>query len=232
MSKDIYNQMETTETPGQLELNEILYNCTECSSPIEILSINDNNIEFKCINNNHTRKMLIKEYLDKMKEYNDKSINNDKCKIHVNNKYDCYCLDCKIHLCKECLKLGKHSYHYKIYLIEIFPNNDSLNKIRGMIEDNKRKIKNLNRTKIKTEKKLNDILEKNINKIRETANKMMEKNSENKNKELEINNRNYREEMEKLKKEYENKVKALKLNYNININNIKNKYSLLTKKIN
>ena len=69
MSKDIYNQMETMESSEQLELNEINYNCTECSSPIEILSIKDNNIEFKCINNNHNIKISIKEYINKMKEY-------------------------------------------------------------------------------------------------------------------------------------------------------------------
>ena len=111
MSKDIYNQMETMESSEQLELNEINYNCTECSSPIEILSINDNNIEFKCINNNHKRKLSMKEYLNKMKKFNNKEINNDKCQIH-NLPYECYCLGCKIHLCKDCLKTRNHLNHF------------------------------------------------------------------------------------------------------------------------
>ena len=44
------------------------YNCTECSSAIEILSINENecSIEFQCINNNHKIKMLINEYINKI----------------------------------------------------------------------------------------------------------------------------------------------------------------------
>ena len=37
---------------------EIHYNCDECSSPIEIISIkeNENTIEFKCAKNNHQKK--------------------------------------------------------------------------------------------------------------------------------------------------------------------------------
>ena len=56
------NDMETPETPEVFKLNEIYYNCSECSSSVEILSINEkeSNIEFKCINNNHKIKMLIK----------------------------------------------------------------------------------------------------------------------------------------------------------------------------
>ena len=173
-----------------LEKDKIYFNCSDCSSTIEIISLNEDIIEFKC-DNEHNKKMEINNYLDDMKKFNDINLNNKICNKHK-EEYLAYCFDCKIHLCKECLKSGKHSYHYKIYLIEIFPNNDSLIKIRGMIEDNKRKIKKLNKKKIKTEKKLNDILEKNIKKIRETANKKMEKNNKIKNKELESNNRNYK----------------------------------------
>ena len=133
-----------------LEKNKIYYNCSDCSSTIKILSLDEDNIEFKC-DNEHNKKMKITNYLDDMKKFNDIKLNNKICNEHK-EEYLAYCFDCKIHLCKECLKSGKHSYHYKIYLIEIFPNNDSLNKIRGMIEDNKRKIKNLNKKKIKTEK--------------------------------------------------------------------------------
>ena len=108
MSKKNDYIMETSESSEQLQLNEIYYNCTKCSSSIEILSINEIEciIEFKCINNNHKEKMPIKEYIDKMKDFNDKNINDDICIIedHKKNKYECYCFDCNKHLCKECLK--------------------------------------------------------------------------------------------------------------------------------
>ena len=97
--------METSDTSEQ-SINEIYYNCTECSSPIEILSIDENEctIEFQCINNNHKKKMLINEYLSEMKKFNNNEINIDICITH-NLKYECYCLDCNVHLCKECLQL-------------------------------------------------------------------------------------------------------------------------------
>ena len=58
--------METKEL--EQKQNEIFYNCIECSSAIEILSINENecSIEFQCINNNHKIKMLINEYINKI----------------------------------------------------------------------------------------------------------------------------------------------------------------------
>ena len=109
--------METNEP--ELIQEELLYNCTECSSAIEILSINEDEctIEFQCINNKHKKKMPIKEYLNKMKNYNDSNINNDICNIH-NLKYECYCIDCNAHLCKECLKSRNHFNHFKNNIIE------------------------------------------------------------------------------------------------------------------
>ena len=65
--------MEQNEFFQQLQLKEIFYNCTECSSPIEILSINEIDIEFKCIKNNHNKKISIKEYIEKMKHFNDEN---------------------------------------------------------------------------------------------------------------------------------------------------------------
>ena len=51
----------------QIEEN-IGYNCAECSSLIEILSIDENNLEFKCMNNNnHNNKLKIYSYIEKMK---------------------------------------------------------------------------------------------------------------------------------------------------------------------
>ena len=49
-----------------LQSNNMYYNCSECPSIIEIISINENNIEYKC-NNNHNNNIEIKEYLKNMK---------------------------------------------------------------------------------------------------------------------------------------------------------------------
>ena len=99
-----------SETPSEeIKLNEIYYNCNECSSPIEILYINEkaNIIEFKCINNNHQKKISIKEYINKMKKFNNKNLNDEVCiQDNHNKKYEFFCLDCKKHLCKE----NKRSY--------------------------------------------------------------------------------------------------------------------------
>ena len=130
MSKENDYIMETRELSEQIILNEINYNCTECSSPIEIFSINEIEftLEFKCINNNHKAKMPIKEYIDKMKDFNDKNNNKDICiiKDHNQNIFECYCFDCKKHLCKECLKTRNHIGHNKTNIIEIQPNHKEI----------------------------------------------------------------------------------------------------------
>ena len=64
-----------------LELKNCLCNCSECSSNIEILSLDENKIKFIC-NNKHNIDIPIKEYLKKMKNYNDIKLNDDKCDKH------------------------------------------------------------------------------------------------------------------------------------------------------
>ena len=56
-----------TPIPEEKELNNLYYNCSDCPSLIEILSINENDniIKFKCVKN-HSKKMLIKDYLEKI----------------------------------------------------------------------------------------------------------------------------------------------------------------------
>ena len=73
------------EAPITKSKDNICYNCTECSSIIEILEINKDIIKFKCLKNKHEKVMEINEYLEKMKKYNDIKVNNDKCNIHNNN---------------------------------------------------------------------------------------------------------------------------------------------------
>ena len=72
---------ETCESLGEInKLNEMKYNCSKCSSPIEILSIDEKEftIHFKCINNNHKLDIPIKEYINKMKQFNNINSNNDQ----------------------------------------------------------------------------------------------------------------------------------------------------------
>ena len=92
--------------------NDLYYNCSECSSIIEIISISENNniIEFNCLGkeSNHPKNIImpLKEYLEKMKKHNNRNLNCEECEIHKkNNKYVSYCFNCKCHLCKECLNL-------------------------------------------------------------------------------------------------------------------------------
>ena len=169
--------METNE-PELFQLNEIYYNCIECSSSIEIISIKDNYIEYKCINNNHERKILIKEYIEKMKKYNNKNNNNDECNIHNNNnndecnihnnKYECYCIECNKHLCNECLKLREHIGHNKINIIEIKPNEKEINIMKNIIKYYDNKINELEIEKYNKTKDIN-------NKLKEYKNKLNEK---------------------------------------------------------
>ena len=89
------------------------YSCTECSSNIEILSINYNKSEitFKCLNkkeeNNHgTKTMSICEYIKKMKK---NTYLYDKCSLCcreqslIKNFFVLkYCVNCKKIVCNEC----------------------------------------------------------------------------------------------------------------------------------
>ena len=232
LKENDYTQ-EKSESSEQIILKEIYYNCPECSSSIEILSINEkeSSIEFRCINNNHQRKMLIKEYLDKIKDYTDKRINNDICQIH-NNKYECYCLDCNIHLCKECLKLRRHINHTKNNIIEIQPNDKELDTIKNIIKYYDNKIENLEKEKLNKTKDLNNKLKLNKNKLKERKELKIKENINNMNDELKSNNDNYILDIENIRKEYENKIKLRKYKYKKDVIEINKKYKLISEKIN
>ena len=88
-----FEEVDNIESP--LNLKEIYYNCIECSSTVELININEkrNVIEFKCIKENHIKKIRIKDYLEKMKKFNDKKINDDLCtKDNHNKKYEFFVL--------------------------------------------------------------------------------------------------------------------------------------------
>ena len=187
LNKDLPNMNEAPP----LEPKNICYNCSECQSAIEIVKLDEEFIEFKC-NNNHNIKMNIKEYLDKLKENQDKMILNDeiisnssKCNKHEED-YLSYCFECNKHLCKKCLKAGEHGYHYKINIIEVIPKYKILTKIENLIINNNKKMKDLIKNKEVIESGLNKLLNENMNKIKETKIKNKRKNNKNKKKELKL----------------------------------------------
>ena len=189
MSNENKYEMETDEPSEHIQLNDIYYNCTECSSNIEILSINNDIIEFKCINN-HKIKILINEYINKMKEYNDKNINNDICIKH-NKKYVIYCKECNIHLCNECLKLREHINHNKINIIEIKPNNNEINIIKDIIKYYNNKIEYLENDKLNKTKYLNNKIKEYKNKLNNQNEIKIKEYKNNMNNELQLNYNNY-----------------------------------------
>ena len=63
-----------------------------------------------------------------------------------------YCLECKIHLCQQCLKLVKHNYHYIINIIGILPNDEIKTKFKNLIDNSIMKLNDLYISKEKTKK--------------------------------------------------------------------------------
>jgi len=108
--------------------NQETYSCTECSSNIEIISIDNNeaNITFRCLNkdcnNNHQiQKMAISTYLKKMEK---NTFLFDKCSIcnrdqsSINNfPYLKYCIKCQKTFCNECKEKHTNSNDNNHFLI-------------------------------------------------------------------------------------------------------------------
>ena len=162
-----FEEGETIE--GPLNIKEMYYNCIECSSPVELLYINErqNLIEFKCIKDNKIKKIPIKEYLEKMKKFNDKKGNEDLCtEDNHNKKYENFCLDCNKHLCKECLKTRNHIGHHKKIIIEMKPSQKELNIIDNIIKFYEEKISNLEKEKFIKIKELKNKLKGPENKLK------------------------------------------------------------------
>ena len=231
-SKD---ELPPTPQP-EIEISDIYYNCIDCSSFIEILSINEENniIEFKCLNKekNHEKKIIsIKEYLSKMENYRQKNI-GDRCKEHKNKKYVSYCCDCNIHLCEDCLKTRFHINHNKNNIIEIKPIKEELFIIEETIKDYNKKIENLRVEKINKEKEIVN----NIKKKKENENKrikeILKNNNEEKKEELKINKEKYISDIEEIKRKYIQEIKERKDKYEKENNEINSKYKLKEKKEN
>ena len=231
---------DTPETPAvdSNELNnEIFYNCSECSSMIEIISIDEENntIEFNCLNqnNNHSKNNIISlnEYLNKMKKYNNSKINKDECEIHK-NKYISFCFDCNCHLCKECLKTRNHLSHRKNNIIEIEPMKEELNIINEVIIDYENKIDNLNNEKIRRLNKLKDSLNNNKKSIQEKYEEIIERNEKEKENEFKINHTNYITDINKIVLNCQKEIKLRKDQYLIDNNKSIKKFKLMNEKEN
>ena len=178
--------------PPSILNNEIYYNCSECSSSIEIISINEQNnvIEFNCLSkeNKHPKKISIplKEYFEKMKKFNRRELNNDECEIHK-DKYISFCFDCNCHLCKKCLKSRVHLNHMKNNIIEIEPTKEELNIINEVIKDYENKIENITKEKQIKVKKMKKLLNKNINNEKNKIEKRIKKHDNDQKNELKLN---------------------------------------------
>ena len=228
------------ETPEPLRekngtVNESkFFDCTECSSLIELLSINEdsNIIEFRCLNkdcHNAKKTMSIKEFFKKMEKNKKTSINEDKCREHIsckNNKYVSYCFDCKCHLCEECLKTRAHICHNKNNIIEIKPIKEELNIIEEVINHYKNNIDNLKNEKINKKKELENLLnQEKINEDKKIKNKI-EINDQNKDIELKLNHDKYISDIEEIKK----KLKDRENKYKQDEYKINNKYKIMNEK--
>ena len=222
-------------TPEAPEINDISYNCTKCSSQIEILSISEENntIEFKCKNKNTHgyQKMKIKEYLESMEIQKQKNIEDDAaCETHSLNgkkKNVGYCFDCKQHLCNECIQSRTHIKHNKSYIMEICPIQEDLDAISEIIKNYENKISNLKLSKDKEIENLKIILNKEKDKEKEKYNRKIELNKENNKKEIQSNYERCLSDIEKIKKRAENEISKRNKNLEKEKDYINNKYKLL-----
>ena len=174
------NSQETEEIANQLKLKEILYNCSECSSPIDISSIDE-------------------------------------------EKYECFCVDCNRHLCKECLKTRNHVNHQKNSITETQQNKNELKIVNDIIKFYEEKIDNSEKEKLKKIIPINN----KYKKYRDRMNKMKE-----------LNKKKYEDKMQKeikiirdkylsdRKKMGEDNIKLRKHKYYKEVNDIKKKYKI------
>ena len=228
------------------------YSCPQCSSNIEILSIDDKEFEiiFKCLNedeksNHKMQKMKINEYIKKIEK---NSILINECSICKKNRYSVtnfptfkYCINCKLVLCYECgedhINKSNNSGHYLINNNEknikclIHPKN---NNIVYCFDCKRHLCKECLKTKEHINHKKNNIYEclpldgdKKIHKKIIDILKMEIQNLEKEVKFNETNNKN-NEEQKKIENDYKNKIESLdlKLKNNLKENEINLKVEL------
>ena len=157
---------------------------------IIIIDGKNNKIHFNCINNNeHNEKKSIKEYI----EFIDKNSKNKYCNITKNdkccsnygyNKFEYFCVDCKKHICKNCLEKREHINHIKNNILEVKPRKEEISIIKDIIkfyEEEQKSQKNrldcLNQikednSKIKLQKNGKIIEDENIKIVKENIEKL------------------------------------------------------------
>ena len=247
MSK-IENNSSVAPTPGEIgETEEIKNNnftiCPDCGSSIEILSINEDNlsIEYRCLNEKKKHKeteftKTIEEYLKKIKENKEDNIYEeikDKCHIenHNLNKYVSYCLDCKCHLCNECLKTKEHINHRKSNMPEIQLLEEEKHLIKEQINDYKKEVENLENINKEKTKEIEESLNKEKKEEKNGYENKIKDNDKKKDEELEENKNKYLSDVENIKKEYEEKLRIRKNQYFEDNEKIIDKFKLIKEKL-
>ena len=215
-------------SPKEGETEELKNNnftiCPDCGSSIEILSINENNfsIKYKCLNekNKHVETeftIAISVYFENIKKIKENKIDElkDRCHIenHNLNKYVSYCLDCKCHLCDECLKTREHINHRKSNMIEIQPREEEIKLIKEVINDYRNEKEKLENIKNEQTKEIKKSFEKEIKKEEDKYEEKRNTNKDEKEEKLRLNKNKYLSDLEDIKKEYEKQLKLRKNNY-------------------
>jgi len=169
--------------------------CTRCKQVIcdkckENHIKNNNNIEHSFIYNNE-------KYL--------------KCLTHLqNNKYIVFCKDCRMHLCKECLKSRKHLNHQKnaLYELQLLEENKlNHSKIINLLKGEMKKLNEEKNNKTKALKHKMNISKK---KIKEEYENEININKQNLESELKVKEEKLEKELDDLKQKYLNDVQSMK----------------------
>ena len=219
------------ETMPEVSINEYFPICHNCSSSIEILSINDknNSIKYRCIKENKEYLISINEYLEKIKGFKKKNIYElkDKCEEHKNNNYISYCYECNCHLCNECLKKGKHINHKKSNMLEIKPLEEEITIIKKVIKDYNERLEKIKKEKEEKTKEKKYELEKKIKNEEKKLENIKKENKKKEEKEIKEKEKEYIKEIEEIKKRYENEIKEARNKYKDEKKNTNNKYKLI-----
>ena len=233
--------------------NKESYACTNCSSNIEIISIDHikSKIVFKCTNNNcknnHKIQTLpINEYLKNMKK---NTYLFDKCSICYKEQSSIknffllkYCVNCEVIICNECKEKHINNNRDQHFLINnnerrikclLHPKNNNVEYCRKCemhlcnecLETRKHlEHDTISLRQVKASIKEKKLLEANIESLKNKKNKMEKENID----KINQYNNNLNEIREKMKCEYENKIKSdeIEENRELKNNDIKKKEEL------
>lgn len=234
LNNDIQNNHGIKTIPIRDYINLMIKNtCLYSSCSIcKKVQINDkNNLSFKfCTNcqkiicnddiciNKHTNNIVTSHHL----------INNNQrsifCSIHPENKNVVFCLKCKINVCNECLKSGKHLMHRKNNLIEIKPSKEKEKIVEDYILFLKEKKQKLIKSK---EKKSHELYNKNINdnkKILNDYKKYITKQKIDFKHKVDLNQKNLIYDLKKINIEYKNLIKKKINMFKIILKNLVDKF--------